>query len=149
MNTTSLKHFTLHFTLPLTIISFLLFTKWYYVYAIDAKNIYAYGFPLIHKCQGFHTSMSSQYFLFEMAFNFLCYFLFWLAVSLAINRIWKIFAPNILARIFYLLLTCYLLLFCYSSYSIYDDRYKIVRGFDVEIYDSGVTILKMHSRVRD
>ena len=135
-------------TLPLTLISFGIITKWSYGIAIDAKDVFFYGFPMIYKCEGFHTSMSTQYFLTEMAFNLLTYFVFWLTLTLALNRIWKINITKRTAKIFWIGFTTLFLGFVYMSNDL-DDRYLIKRDFDVKIYDSGITIFGIHSTDRE
>ena len=135
-------------TLPLTLISFGIITKWSYGIALDAKDVFFYGFPTIYKCEGFHTSMSTQYFLTEMAMNFLTYFIFWLIVTLALNRIWKINIPKRIAKIFWIGFGILFLGFAYMSNDL-DDRYLIKRDFDVKIFDSGITIFGIHSRERE
>lgn len=135
-------------TLPLTLISFGIITKWSYGIAIDAKDVFFYGFPMIYKCEGFHTSMSTQYFLTEMAFNLLNYFVFWLTLTLALNRIWKINITKRTAKIFWIGFTTLFLGFVYMSNDL-DDRYLIKRDFDVKIYDSGITIFGIHSTDRE
>ena len=135
-------------TLPLTLISFGIITKWSYGIAIDAKDVFFYGFPMIYKCEGFHTSMSTQYFLTEMAFNLLTYFVFWLTLTLALNRIWKINITKRTAKIFWIGFTTLFLGFVYMSNDL-DDLYLIKRDFDVKIYDSGITIFGIHSTDRE
>ena len=135
-------------TLPLTLISFGIITKWSYGIAIDAKDDFFYGFPMIYKCEGFHTSMSTQYFLTEMAINLLTYFVFWLIITLVINRIWKINIAKRIAKIFWIGFGILFLGFAYMSNDL-DDRYLIKRDFDVKIFDSGITIFGIHSTDRE
>ena len=143
-----MKIYIFRLTLPLTLISFGIITKWSYGIALDAKDVFFYGFPTIYKCEGFHTSMSTQYFLTEMAMNFLTYFIFWLIVTLALNRIWKINIPKRIAKIFWIGFGILFLGFAYMSNDL-DDRYLIKRDFDVKIFDSGITIFGIHSRERE
>ena len=143
-----MKKYIFRLTLPLTLISFGIITKWSYGIALDAKDVFFYGFPTIYKCEGFHTSMSTQYFLTEMAMNFLTYFIFWLIVTLALNRIWKINIPKRIAKIFWIGFGILFLGFAYMSNDL-DDRYLIKRDFDVKIFDSGITIFGIHSRERE
>jgi magnesium-transporting ATPase (P-type) len=135
-------------TLPLTIISFLIFSKWWYVIAIDAKDVFAYGFPLIYKCEGFHTSMSTQYFLTEMAFNFLCYFAFWLLFIGMINKFWNIQFPKYISKLFWYVCSILFGAFMYLSCE-FDDRYLLKRPFEVKLIDCGLTVLEKHSTDRE
>jgi hypothetical protein len=74
--------------LPLTFISFALWTKWWMVYAlpIDAPDIIMVGFPLTYAGDGWHTSLSLQIFFLELLIDLLTYFLFWLVVILLVDR---------------------------------------------------------------
>ena len=60
-------------SLPLTIIFFFLFSKIWLVSIDDIGCLYLYGFPFIQSSKGFHTSMSTQFFILEFLANFLCY----------------------------------------------------------------------------
>ena len=135
-------------TLPLTLISFGIITKWSYGIAIDTKDVFFYGFPMIYKCEGFHTSLSTRYFLTEMTINLLTYFVFWLIVTLVLNRIWKINIPKRIAKIFWIGFGILFSGFVYLSNDL-DDRYLIKREFEVEIFDSGFTIFGIHSTDRE
>jgi hypothetical protein len=142
-----MKKLIFRLTLPLTLISFGIITKWSDGIAIDAKDVFFYGFPMIYKCEGFHTSLSTQYFLTEMTINLLTYFVFWLIVTLVLNRIWKINIPKRIAKIFWIGFGVLFFGFVYLSNDL-DDRYLIKREFDVKIFDSGITIFGIHSTDR-
>ena len=135
-------------TLPLTLISFGIITKWSYGIAIDAKDVFFYGFPMIYKCEGFHTSLSTQYFLTEMTINLLTYFAFWLIITLTLNRIWKINISKRISKIFWVGYAVLFLGFAYLSNDL-DDRYSTKRDFEVKIFDSGITIFGIHSTDRE
>jgi hypothetical protein len=143
-----MKKLIFRLTLPLTLISFEIITKWSYGIAVDAKDVFFYGFPMIHKCEGFHTSMSTQYFLTEMGINLLTYFVFCLIITLVLNQIWKINIPKRISKIFWIGFGILFLGFTYMSNDL-DDRYLIKRDFDVKIFDSGITIFGIHSTDRE
>ena len=82
----TMKQLTWRLILPLTIISFGVFTKWWYVLPVDAPDTMMAGFPLAFVCDGWHTSMSLQIFAFELMFDFLIYFSFWFLLIIFINR---------------------------------------------------------------
>ena len=132
----------------MTLISFGIITKWSYGIVIDGTDEFLYGFPLIYKCDGFHTSLSTQYFLTEMLINLLTYFAFWLIITLILNQIWKINITKRIAKIFWIGFGILFLGFAYLSNDL-DDRYLINREFDVEIFDSGITIFGIHSTDRE
>ena len=135
------------FTLPLTILSFFLFTKWTFGIVIDGTDEFLYGFPLIYKCRGFHTSLSTQYFVTEMMINLLCYFIFWFFISFVINRIWNIRIPIMISRLFWIGFGIFIMGFAILSYDL-DDRYYFKRKFEIKKLDSGFTILGFHSKDR-
>ncbi|CAL2082884.1 conserved membrane hypothetical protein [Tenacibaculum dicentrarchi] len=143
-----MKKLIFRLTLPFTLISFGIITKWSYGIAIDAKDVFFYGFPMIYKCEGFHTSLSTQYFLTEMTINLLTYFSFWLIITLILNRIWKINIPKHISKIFWIGYAVLFLGFACLSNDL-DDRYKIKRNFKVKIFDSGFTIFGNHSTDRE
>jgi hypothetical protein len=143
-----MRHLIFRFTLPLTLISFTLITKWWYGIAIDAKDVFFYGFPLIHKCEGFHTSLSTQYFVFEMLVNLLTYFVISLAVTLIINRFWKIIIPGAGAWAFWIGFGIFMSGVVYMSNEL-DDRFVLKRDFEVKVFDSGFTVLQIHSTDRE
>lgn len=60
--------------LPITLISFACFTKWWYALPEDAPETMYIGFPLPFAGPGWHTSMSFQIFMVEFIFDFLVYF---------------------------------------------------------------------------
>ena len=103
-----MKKLIFRLTLPLTLISFGFITKWSYGIAVDAKDVFFYGFPMIYKCEGFHASLSTQYFLIEMGINLLTYFVFWLVMTLTLNRIWKINIAK--SRRFFIIKICFVCL---------------------------------------
>ena len=135
-------------TIPLTLISFGIITKWSYGIVVDGTDEFFYGFPLIYKCDGFHTSLSTQYFLTEMALNLLTYFTFWLIITWIVSRFWKMNIPELVSKIFWIGFGIFFLGFVYLSNDL-NDRYLIKRDFDVKIIDSGFTIFESHSRDRE
>lgn len=143
-----MKKLIFQLTLPLTIISFGIITKWSYGIVIDGRDVFFYGFPMIYKCEAFHTSMSTQYFLIETIVNLLTYFSFWLVVTFVLNLVWKINIPKIISKIFWIGFGLCFLGFVYLSNDL-DDRYFIKREFEIKIYKSGFTLFQNHSMSRE
>ena len=83
----TIKQLAWRLTLPLTIISFGLFTKWWYVLPVDAPDTMMAGFPFPFIGDGWFTSMSVQIFLIELCADFIIYFLFWLVIVFFAKRI--------------------------------------------------------------
>lgn len=65
------------FIIPLTIISMFLVTKWWYAIPVDGPDKMYWGFPFPFLGEGFHTSMSFQFFVVEFVADLIFYFLVW------------------------------------------------------------------------
>ena len=63
--------------IPVTIISFSVFTKWWFTVPVDAPDTMYWGFPFAFVGEGWHTSMSIQFFVMELIADLIFYFLFW------------------------------------------------------------------------
>ena len=75
----------LKITIPLTIISFSLFTKWWYVLPVDGTDEIMVGFPLAYKypcC----SSMEFMIILSHLIIDVLVYFTFLFVIVLIINK---------------------------------------------------------------
>lgn len=81
-----MKALTLKVVLPLTILSFVIFTKWWYVQVEDWTDNVMHGFPLVYSCPGFGSSGSTQFFMLEFLADFFVYFSFWFLLIYLINR---------------------------------------------------------------
>ncbi|MFK7799597.1 MAG: hypothetical protein AB8E82_19245 [Aureispira sp.] len=138
-----MKRLLLSFTLPLTILSFGLITKWSYGIVIDGTDDFFYGFPFIHKCRGFHTSLSTQYFALELLVNILSYFLFWVIITFLVNKKWPISIPVKITNLFWIGFGVFLAGFIFLSYSL-EDRFLVKRDFDVVIFDQGISLFDHH-----
>jgi len=123
--------------LPLTVISFSIFTKWWYVLPVDAPDTMMSGFPLIWVSDGWHTSLSLQIFVTELIVNLLVYFFFWLCIVFLINRfLVKIRIPKLI------LIPTFIIsgLICLGGLligSMSEHIYKPKRDFDIEVLTSG------------
>lgn len=138
-----MKKNILTFTLPLTILSFGLISKWSYGLVIDGTDEFLYGFPFIYKCRGFHTSSSTQYFILEMALDFLCYFMIWLTITYLLSKRWTINISKKITRLFWIGIGVYLVGFIYLT-QIFDDVFLFKRDFDIEIFDQGFSLFENH-----
>lgn len=72
-----MKQLTIRWILSLTIISMFLITKWWFALPVDGPNKLYWGFPFAFLGEGFHTSMSFQFFTLEFVVDFLFYFVAW------------------------------------------------------------------------
>jgi len=76
---------------PVTIISMFLVTKWWYALPVDGPDKMYWGFPFVFMGEGFHTSMSYQFFMLEFLADFTIYFFFWMILIYFFYRL----LPNI------------------------------------------------------
>lgn len=74
--------------LPVAIICFALFTKWWYVLT-DGLEVMMYGFPFIYKSDALHTSLASHYYLLPCIADFLVYFIVCFTLLYVLKRIIK------------------------------------------------------------
>ena len=81
-----MKQLSWKLVLPLTVISFTVFTKWWYVLPPEAPDSMMIGFPLPYVCDGWHTSMSLQIFVFELLIDLISYFSFWFLIVFCIDK---------------------------------------------------------------
>jgi hypothetical protein len=130
------KTLTWKLILPLTVISFMTFTKWWHVEIDDTIEILR-GFPFPFVCPGWHTSLSLQIFVLEFIADFLIYFLFWFLLMLVITRISKpIRVPKFVTLVLFVisgLFTVVLVLFAVNP----DNIYTTTRNFDIKIMETG------------
>lgn len=71
---------------PLTIIIFILFTKWWIVDVVDGTEGIMYGFPFIYKAPTFYTSMAEEFFIAELTADIVIYFGIITGIIYSINR---------------------------------------------------------------
>jgi hypothetical protein len=130
------KHLTWKLILPLTIISFTIFTKWWYVEIDDSREILN-GFPLPFVCPGWHTSLSLQIFGLELIIDVLVYFFFWFFIIMTATKTVKSFrVPR--AVTITLLTTSGLFMIILTLLALNPDNiYTATRPFDIEIMETG------------
>ena len=132
-----MKQLTWKLVLPLTIISFVTFTKWWYVLPVDAPDSMMIGFPFPFICEGWHTSMSLQIFIIELCFDLLIYFLFWFIVISLIDRFLIKIKPHKILTIALLTLSGLITIMCCLVVSNKDNIFFMKRPFKVEIITTG------------
>lgn len=127
--------------LPLTIISFFVFRKWWYVFPVDAPESMMAGFPLPYVCDGWFTSMSNQFFVMELIIDLLTYFLLCFLLIFIINRyVVKIKISKKLNIL--LMISCSLILsFAIFIASMPENIFKIKKDFDVEVKETGYNFI--------
>ena len=121
----------------MTIITFVVFTKWWYTLPLDAPDTVFIGFPLPYVCNGWHTSMSLQFFIFEFLIDILTYFSIYIILILGFHRfIYNIKPHKILVKSLYSLAILCLLL---TSFIVINPNhlFHIKRDFNIEIMETG------------
>ena len=136
---------TLHtkLVLPLTIISFGLFTKWWYVLPLDARHTYLWGFPFAWVGEGWQTSGALQFFLLEAVVDFIVYYLCWFMAIYGLTRYIK-FTINkpthyILRSVAVLIIIGYAVVISLSY-----PTCKIRRDFNMQVIRSGYGWLRSY-----
>lgn len=143
-----MKQSLIRLYLPITLLLFGTITKWWFGLAIDGKDVYFYGFPIIYKGEGFHTSLSTQFFLIALLIDFLFYFLLIVTLGQLISRIWIIRISKNAAKLFWGSFGVFILVKMYFSIFIFDDRYLLTRHFKIETFDTGMSLFGQHSKDR-
>jgi hypothetical protein len=131
------KQLTWRLILPLTIISFGAFTKWWYVLPVDAPGTMMAGFPFAFVGDGWFTSMSIQLFLIEFVADFLIYFLFWFLVVLFLRRIVaQLTISKLLTRVNWALAILTISFWCLILI-ISEKNIKVKRDWDMQVLATG------------
>jgi len=132
-----MKQLTWRLVLPLTVISFGTFTKWWYVLPVDAPDTMMAGFPLAWVSEGWWTSMSLQIFLAELFFDFLVIFLFWFLLIFLVKCFLKIISvPKILTVVMLSLSALFLALAIFIT-TWPEVTFKIKRDWSMQVMVTG------------
>jgi len=81
-----MKQLTFKLVLPLTVITFFVFTRWVCAQVVDTPNSVLQGFPLPYTCPDWGSSMALQFFVTEFAIDILVYFIFIFVAVYLIDR---------------------------------------------------------------
>ncbi|WP_269234757.1 hypothetical protein [Flavobacterium flavigenum] len=127
----------LSLALPLTFICFILFTKWWIVDVIDGADGVMYGFPLIYKSPVFYTSITEQFFVVELIFDLIIYFIAVLGTLYFVNR--YIIEIKFQKPFLWVIQSIAILLFCLELFVVIalEDDFLIKRDFDIELKQTG------------
>jgi hypothetical protein len=130
-----MKKLTLRLVLPLTIITFFVFTRWECAEVVDAPNSVLHGFPLLYDCPDWGSSMALQFFVTEFVMDILAYFVFFFIVIYLVDR----FAFNIkLPKPMFITLYIIAGLILSMQVLIYsvDTTFYLHRSFDIKVIKS-------------
>lgn len=116
-------------------------TKWWYALPVDGPDKMYWGFPFAFMGEGFHTSMSYQFFIAEFLADFAFYFLvcallYWVAKKGLPTLRFPSIIPHII-RSLALLLTLGFSLYVSTSNPVF----RIKREYDWRLMTSGYVFL--------
>lgn len=132
-----MKQMTINLTLPLTIISMFCITKWWFALPIDGPEKFYWGFPFPFLGEGFHTSMSLQFFVLEFLADFMLYFTVVKLLALACTKWHPTFqTPKIFTKTVWVLT---FILFTGFSFIVSTSNpiFKIKRNYDWRVIETG------------
>ena len=143
-----MRRFITRLVLPVTLLAFALFTKWWLVFVDDVGHEVMYGFPFIYKCDGWHTSLSTQYFILEGLADFLVYFFACFTIIYLIRRWIKFRIARTVSLLLWVLAS---LAIAYSEIGVFlpSNVYEVSRKFDVRIIESGLSIFPQDTEQPD
>ncbi len=127
--------------LPLTIISMFVITKWWFAIPVDGPDKLYWGFPFAFMGEGFHTSMSLQFFILEFLVDFAVYFTFILLFVLAFRKWFPTIKTHksitLTTRILALLLLTGFLVIAATSNPVF----RIKRDYDWRLLTTGYVLI--------
>lgn len=127
----------LNLAFPLTIIIFILFSKWWIVDVVDGTDGIMYGFPFIYKSPAFYTSLAEEYFIVELIVDFLIYFGIITGMIYLVNKfIFEIKYKKIITIILFISATILLSLELLLAF-MPENKFSLKRDFDIEIKKTG------------
>ena len=135
--------------IPVTIISFTIFTKWWFVLPIDAPETYLYGFPFPFFGNGWHTSGSLQVFILELFLDFLFYFLFWLALFYLFDRFVSRIRINRFISVFMVVTSTVLFVGWILVLSMPDHMFHLKRDWGMNVKEAGYKFIWESSKRTD
>jgi hypothetical protein len=140
-----MKQLTIRFIIPLTIISFVVVTKWWYVLPVDARQTFFWGFPFAFVGEGWQTSGALQFFLLEGLADISIYFAFWFLLTYIFLRRGIIKRIQRLASGMFWLIACFVIII--GGIIIFNSNPTVYlkRGYDWKIINSGYKFVWQHT----
>jgi hypothetical protein len=132
-----MKQVTWRFAVPLSIISFVVVTKWWYALPLDARQTFYWGFPYAFVAEGWQTSGALQFFMLEGLADLSIYFAFWFLFTYiflrktVIKRIHRLTSGLLWSIAFFVIIIAGIIIF--NSYP----SIKMKRDYDWKIINSG------------
>ncbi len=133
-----MKQLTWKLVLPLTIISFGLVTKWWFV-EVNNEHFHEVliGFPLPYSAPCWHTSMCSKYFIGELLLDVITYFLFCFIVTYVFHRFIKRIILKRLITVIIMIVSGIFLGIMILFFSLPDNVFYMERNFEIKTLDTG------------
>ena len=132
-----MKKLTWKLVIPLTVISFVAFTKWWYVLVTDGTDTFFRGFPFAYICDGWATSMSLYVFIPPLIADVFIYFAFWFIAVYCIRRYLVPIKINKFITTILLSITILIIAFNTWVLSFKENEFYFKRDFDIEIMTTG------------
>jgi hypothetical protein len=132
-----MRQLTLKVIIPATIISFAVFTKWWYALPADAPDTMYWGFPFVYIGEGWGSSMTLQIFLFEFIADLLVYFLFWFSIIWLIDYLIVKINPYKALTIFLWSLSTIIIAFNTLIWSNKDNTFYTKREYKFDVLTTG------------
>ena len=127
----------INLVIPITIIIFILFTKWWIVNVVDGTDGIMYGFPFIYKAPAFYTSMAEEYFILELIADLIIYFAVIFGIVYLMNKfLFAITIRKVISVILFIvasLLISLELLFAFMP----ENKFSLKRDDEIEIKQTG------------
>jgi hypothetical protein len=125
-----MKQLITRFVLPLSLIFFLLFTKWWQVETDLAVN-YLYGFPLAYTAPCITGGECVQYFLLPLAIDLVVYFLIVLLFTWLIYRFHKLAIPPAIGYLLWAINVLYYVPSVAYKNAVADNQFYMQREFKI------------------
>src|SRR6476620_9243134 len=132
-----MKSLIFKLVIPLTVISFATFTKWWYALPVDAPDTMFTGFPFPFVCKGWHTSLSLQVFVTEFVADLLTYFLFWFVLMFCIDRFITKLKTHKVVTVSLWFLSGLIIAFSILLAANKDNLFYIKRPFGMKVMETG------------
>ncbi|PXY38896.1 hypothetical protein DMB65_20775 [Flavobacterium cheongpyeongense] len=131
----------LNLVLPVTIIIFILFSKWWIVNVVDGTDGIMYGFPFIYKAPAFYTSMAEEFFILELIADLIFYFGVIFGIVYLMNKF--LFAISIRKVVSVILFITASLLISLELFFAFmpENKFSLKRDDEIEIKQTGLKFL--------
>lgn len=112
-------------------------TKWWYALPVDGPDKLYWGFPLAFMGEGFHTSMSLQFFVLEFLADFVVYFTVIFLLLVAFTKWFPSFQiPKLITKTIWVLTLILLIGFGFIV-TTSNPIFKIKRNYDWKVLQTG------------